>query len=346
MVEPHTSKRKTGGSRDRLMLCNLGRLGDTILRNSILDSAFRTYGTVDYICGPHNAELIRSDSRLNMVTVFDKSLSGWARLVKTALRHRYEAYIELKDHYSFTSFVIARLFRSRVKTGCNSDNLRAFHRDARAVCLPNQTQTETMRAIGELAALEAGEYKPSLVLSADSINWFRRSHDWERPYIFLNISATGPNRVWPTERWVRYVQACGLEEQFILISGVPGDRQMVDELCAKLRGAVAFHPRQFMDVAAAINDARLVLTVDTGVVHACSALNKPIVALYCGPEARGKNRPLSDRQLVIAARGSVANMDAEEAIAQTLRQASFGWNAFRDFSQGANRRQEAGKVGF
>ena len=100
---------------------------------------------------------------------------------------------------------MARLFRSKVKTGCNSDYWRPFHRDARDVCLPSQTQTETMRAIGELAALEAGEYKPSLVVTGDSINWFRRNHDWERPYIFLNVSATGRDRMWPAERWARYV---------------------------------------------------------------------------------------------------------------------------------------------
>jgi len=46
-------------SSGRLILCNVGRVGDTILRNSILDSAFRTYATVDYICGRDNEELVR-----------------------------------------------------------------------------------------------------------------------------------------------------------------------------------------------------------------------------------------------------------------------------------------------
>ena len=145
---------------------------------------------MDYLCSPANAELVRNDSRLNKVTVFDKSLSGWIGLWKTARRHRYEGYIELKDHYSLTSLTIAQMFRSRVKTGCNAKYWRPFHRDARGVCVPYQHQTETMRRIGGLAGLEMGEYKPSSVPPADSINWFKHNHEWKRPYIFLNISST------------------------------------------------------------------------------------------------------------------------------------------------------------
>ena len=80
-----------------------------------------------------------------------------------------------------------------------------------------------------------------------------------------------------------------------------------------------------MDVAAVfVNDAQMVLTVDTGVVHVCSALNKPIVALYSAGNM-GRTKPLSNQQLVIEARGNVDNMEAEEAIAATLRQALPGW---------------------
>jgi len=76
-----------------------------------------------------------------------------------------------------------------------------------------------------------------------------------------------------------------------------------------------------MDVAAALADARLVLTVDTGVVHACSALNKPIVAFYCAGELRIKYEPLSDRRLLIQAPpgGRVPDIDPQQAIAETLR---------------------------
>ena len=308
-------------SNSRLMLCNVGRLGDTILSNSILAAAFRTYATVDYLCGKHNAELLQSDSRLNQVIVLRNSLRGFAQIAIAALRRRYDGFIGLKDCYSATNLILARLFRSRVKTGWNSDRFQPFDRDVRSISAPDAHKVDMMRRIGELAGLKPGEYKPSLVLAPDSIAWFRRNYAWDKPFIFLNVSATNDSRIWPVEKWAQYVQGCGLDQNSILINALPTHQPMARHLCKMLPGATAFQPRRFMDVAAALADARLVLTVDTGVVHACSALNKPIVALYCAGELRVKYEPLSDRRLLIQAPagGRVPDIEPQQAIAQTLR---------------------------
>ncbi len=174
-----------------------------------------------------------------------------------------------------------------------------------------------MRRVGELAGLEPGDYQPSLVVPQDSVRWFDENYKWNSPFIFLNISATSPDRMWPVMHWARYVRRCGLDGEPILVNGVPKDREKVNQLCSELPRAVAFQPRQFLDVAAALNRARLVLTVDTGVVHACSALNRPIVALgHSGDDYR----PLSTRKLMIRPPGcTVQQFDPELAIAETLR---------------------------
>jgi ADP-heptose:LPS heptosyltransferase len=305
----------------RLLLCNVARVGDTILRNSILDSAFRTYKTVDYLGGERNVPLLESDRRFNRLMVFDKSFAAWVRLLKAALLGRYDAFICLKDHRSSTDLMLARLFRSRVKTGWNSDRHRPFHRDVRTVIVPDLHTVETMRRIGELAGLAPGEYKPTLVLAPDSIAWFRQNHAWDRPFTLLNVSATHDHRIWPAQSWARYVRGCGLESEPLLVNCMAREQGIVDELCATLPAAKAFRPRQFLDVAAAINDAQRVLTVDTGVVHACSALDKPIVALYSAGQSRNGYGPLSTRQLVIEAPpgGKVPDIDPERAIAETRR---------------------------
>jgi ADP-heptose:LPS heptosyltransferase len=319
MSGTQTPERPSPSSNGRLLICNIGRLGDTILSNSILDSAFRTYATVDYLGCNNNAELLQSDYRLNRVIVLRNSLPGFADVLSAALRPRYDGFIGLKDTHSTTNLILARLFRSKVKTGWNGDRFRPFDRDVRSVNAPHLHKVDVMRRIGQLAGLEAGEYKPSLVLAPDSIKWFRRSYVWEKPFIFLNLSATHANRIWPVEHWAAYVRGCGLAEESILVSGVPRDRHMVYQLSQKLPRSVVFQPRKFMDVAAAIADARLVLTVDTGVVHACSALNRPIVAFYCGGSSGIRIGPLSTRRLVIHAPPGrvVREIDPAQAIAET-----------------------------
>src|ERR1700739_4106227 len=131
MMENQNPIRPAARFKGRLMLCNIGRVGDTILRNFILDAVFRTYSSVDYLCGPHNADVIRSDPRLDRITVVQNSFSGFAALLKAAASGRYDGFIELKDHWSWTSVLIAQLFRSRVKIGWNKDGFKPYHRDAR-----------------------------------------------------------------------------------------------------------------------------------------------------------------------------------------------------------------------
>jgi heptosyltransferase I len=304
----------------RLMILNVGRIGDTILRNSILAPALRTFAKVDYLCGPDNAEMLRHDSRLNRITVFQNTPGGFASLLWAALRQRYDALIDLKHHDSSTSLILARFFRSRVKFGANRDRFQSFDRDTRTVIAPSLHLTEIMRRIGQQAGLPAGDYKPLIVLSPESKQWFRKNHViHDRPFIFLNISASNPDRLWPVENWAQYVRGCGLAGQPILVNGMPKDRELVHRLCRELPNTTAFQPRGFMDVASAIEAAQLVLTMDTGVVHVCSALDKPVVALYSEEFAFKAFGPLSTWRLVILANdgSSVSNIGAAQAIAQT-----------------------------
>jgi len=80
--------------------------------------------------------------------VVRSSMSALARSLKTALRNHYDGFIDLKNHRSWTSLLIARLFRSRVKTGWNSDHFKPFHRDVREYM--NQTNIKRRRC-GESA---------------------------------------------------------------------------------------------------------------------------------------------------------------------------------------------------
>jgi len=70
-----------------------------------------------------------------------------------------------------------------------------------------------------------------------------------------------------------------------------------------------------------VADARLVLTVDTGVVHACSALDKPVVAFFQAIRGVIGNAPLSTYHLMIRPQTGrfVPDIDPDQAIAETLR---------------------------
>jgi len=320
MSQSPTQNQHPRGPVGKLMLCNMARAGDTILCNSILDSAFQTYAHVDYICGRHNEDIIRADPRFRQVILVRNLPSGLFGLLKASSRCRYDGFISLKDQSSTTSLIIAQLFRSRIKTGYNQPRFRPFQRDTRTAYSATVHKVETMRKIGAIAGLAAGDYRPFLALPSDSINWFQNAFPAFGPFIFINVSATGEARLWSADNWARYVRACGLSGKKFLVNGMPQDWNIVQQLCQQLPTAVPLRARSFLDAAAALACAELVLTVDTGIVHACSALGKPVVALYVADRSSTTYAPLSPWHLMIQPKtGIVSDIAPDQAAATTLR---------------------------
>lgn len=303
-----------------VVLCNIGRAGDTILRNSILDSVYRTYSEVTYVCGRGNVELVRSDPRHRHVLLFRNSPAGFARILKSAWSRRHDAYIDLKDHDSSVSLLLARLFRARCKTGVNRPRNRPFQRDTNGVWVPGEHKVEVMKRIARAAGLNMGEFRPSLVCAPDSVQWFDRNHGTIGKFILLNISATHPNRMWQSAKWIEYLQNIDLPSWPILVNALPAHRDQAEEICVAVPNARRIEPRQFMDVVAVVAKAALVVTVNTGVMHACSALDVPIVVLVNGPTEIREFAPLSTRQLVVEATWPkiLPDLPVREAIEATI----------------------------
>ncbi len=189
----------------RLLLCNIGRIGDTIISNAILDSAFRTFAHVDYLCGRYNAELLRADRRFGRVILLPNLVTGFPRLLKVLTQCRYDAYIDLKDHASTSGLVIARFVRASVKTGFNRRYFRSFQRDTDPLQYPRAHKVEVVRRIGALAGLAPRDYKPFVSVPKDSVQWLRQQHLSNAPFIFINLSASSANRMWSVENWARYI---------------------------------------------------------------------------------------------------------------------------------------------
>lgn len=307
------------GALGRVLLCNIGRVGDTILRNTLIDSARRTFGEVDYLCGNPNREIVQADPRLARVFHHRNSLRGFHQTLKATWFTAHDCLIDLKDHPSSTSLAVAVVSRARVKVGFNRPSFRPFHRDTGTVHVRRRHKVEVMKDIARVAGLEPGDFNMSVPMDEESVRWFEQSHDNAGPFYFLNISATAPERMWPVDHWIRFFRECPHHDWPVLVNAVPAHRRMAQQIAAGVSRAVVFMPRKLMDVIAAMKASRAVLSVNTGLVHVASALDKPQVALNNGRNQVAEYGPRSTRQVVIEAEGqqSLRQIDPAHAIQLT-----------------------------
>jgi heptosyltransferase-2 len=127
---------------------------------------------------------------------------------------------------------------------------------------------------------------------------------WETGAPLVGLSpgaAYGPAKRWPPERFAGL--AAGLEQEFgagLVLLGGPDDRPVADELKNHFPGPVLDLVGQtdLRQALGVLSQLRLLITNDSGLMHAAGALGVPLVALFgsTDPQATG---PFTDRATVL-----------------------------------------------
>lgn len=107
----------------------------------------------------------------------------------------------------------------------------------------------------------------------------------DRDYAVLLTATSRADKLWPEPDWRSLgsaLIAAGLA--CVLPAGSDPERRRAARLGEALEHAVAAPPLGLADMAGLIAGARLVVGVDTGLVHLAAALGKPTVGIYCASE--------------------------------------------------------------
>jgi ADP-heptose:LPS heptosyltransferase len=119
------------------------------------------------------------------------------------------------------------------------------------------------------------------------------------PYAVLHPGATSPSRRWPADRFAAVGDALAAEGLEVVVTGVPSERAVVDEVAAAMRApAVRRTDLPLGGFAALLETASVVVTNDTGTGHLCSALRVPSVTVFLSGDPRRWAPPDAERHRV------------------------------------------------
>lgn len=171
-----------------------------------------------------------------------------------------------------------------------------------------------------VAALGGGRapLAPRLVVTAEEVAAIRRrfgagARPGQPPLLGLNAGAEyGPAKRWPEARFV--AAAVALRREFACdcwILGGRGDTELAGRIAADLRAASGGSPESVRNLAgkttlrellAALRACDVVLTNDTGPMHAAAAVGTPVVVPFgsTSPELTGPGLPGDPRHALIA----------------------------------------------
>ncbi|MFA4969840.1 MAG: lipopolysaccharide heptosyltransferase I [Sulfuritalea sp.] len=105
------------------------------------------------------------------------------------------------------------------------------------------------------------------------------------PSAVLLTATSRDDKLWPRERWIAVGQA--LHEQGLacqLPAGSASERERAAQIAQAIPGAIVLPAMSLANLAGQLAAARIVIGVDTGLVHLAAALGRPTLALFCASD--------------------------------------------------------------
>ncbi|HMO16502.1 MAG TPA: lipopolysaccharide heptosyltransferase II [Oligoflexia bacterium] len=280
---------------NNILLVQLGFLGDVVLSTPVIGALRKIYpeAKIDFLCTKESSGLVSNHPELNSVITYDKrkkerGFLGLLRKVKDLRKNEYDAVFSL--HKSYRTASLLWLSGIPKRFGFKKSSLNFLY--TRTTERPESSH-EVER---NLAILKNIDIDPNIFIEPLRIGINTQLHDQANELIknlpALKI-AIAPGSVWRTKRWTKEgfskISKELLSSGFgVVLIGGPSDMES-GEFIEKSLSEYNFKDRFIntigkypLDYSCALIDAcDALVTNDSAPLHIGSALNKPLVAIFC-----------------------------------------------------------------
>ena len=291
-------------------------LGDTLLFSAVLQDlrAAQPQAHITHICMQQNlaaAELIPGADALLVI-----ALTSPVDTLRKLRAEHFDVLLDFTSWQRLTAFY-TMLSGAKFTVGfATAGQHRARGYDRTSDHRSDRHELENYRAL--LAASgygdpEAAQHAPAITLppSPAAAALFPDTPD----IIAFHLWASGQRswlREWPEDRWIdlahRLTQYLANPDTLFLITGAPSDEPRITPFVASLRAAGLraepfISPDGFRTLTHLLLRARLVVTVNTGVMHLAATAGATTLAIN-GPNRNGRWGPIGPRALGVEAPGT------------------------------------------
>lgn len=304
-----------------IAVLQLGKLGDMLLTLPLFRALRRRYpgARIVAIAAASSHDILTTQGAADEIIDLPRGILRQVPLVSTRLRTaRYDLYIDVKDHRSTTSRLLAELIGAARIIAHSS----AIKGNPAAATLPPADPPfhYVDRMLAPMKLLAPGvrfERRPVLTIPKDAYRAVDdRLDPGEHGIVTMNISAGDRSRYWEPAKWKQLITEVARQYSVVLISS-PADRALADEICTMRKHARPVRTESILEAAAVVDRSLAVVTPDTSIVHIASARNRPCVGLYPPSLTNAASfAPMSNRHRVLMPHENetIASISVEEVL--------------------------------
>jgi heptosyltransferase-2 len=276
----------------RILVIRLSALGDILLTTPVLRLLRQYYpGTqIDFVVKAAYRDLLQAHPCIDRLVLFEER-QPLSQLLHTLRQTRYDVVLDL--HRTLRSGLLSYGLLARYRLAYNKRTLRrallvhlGWNTLRRLTPVP-ELYAAPLRRLGINAPLPALEMhlEPDSQKAIGTHLMHVFPTGCGRPLLALAPGARWPTKRWPVERFAAVAQELAhTRDAAVVILGGPDDVPLAQELCHRLSVPVlnSTGTLSLMQTAALLQQCRLLLSNDSGLMHMATALKVPVVAIF-GP---------------------------------------------------------------
>ena len=287
----------------KILVIQTAFIGDVVLATSLIENLHQQFpaSKIDILVRKGNESLFHVHPFLNQVLVWDKKNNkyhNWVALLFKIRSCKYNVVINAQ-RFAATGAWTA-LSKAKIKIGFDKNPFSFLFTHAVVHQFSEKGQHEIDRNHQLLSSLFVTKVAmPKLYPNASDelavINY------QQAPYLCIAPASVWFTKQFSLEKWVDLINALPFKGPIYLIGG-PGDKLLCDQILQKInRKSVLNLAGRLSFLASAALQKKAVLNYvnDSAPMHFASAVNAPVVAVYCSTLPDFGFGPLSDYSFIV-----------------------------------------------
>ena len=294
----------------KILVIQTAFIGDVVLATSLIENLHQQFPEVkiDILVRKGNESLFQSHPFLNQVLVWDKKNNKYQNWVGLLFKIRSSQYDLVLNAQRFAATGAWTAFsKAKIKIGFDKNPFSFLFTHAVVHQFSEKGQHEIDRNHQLLSSLFVTKVAMPKLYPTASDELAVSSYQ-QTPYLCIAPASVWFTKQFSIEKWVDLINEIPFKGPIYLIGG-PGDKLLCDQILQKINRKLVVNLAgrlSFLASAALQKKAVLNYVNDSAPMHFASAVNAPVVAVYCSTLPNFGFGPLSDGSFIVQTNEALA----------------------------------------
>lgn len=265
----------------KILLCNIANLGDVVISTTVLPPLKKHYPDCEiaFLTSSASAIVLNKHPLISKVHTFDhwylhkcKAALQTRKVVQELKQAKYDLAIDLYGYFPNAIPLLAKT-KIPVRIGYPTGGFSSLLTHPATWNFPNQYTGVAHLHLLQVLGINVDEESP---LPSYSFKKKRKS------YIAIHMGSADPIKEWPESSWLQLIQH--LESSYEIILTGKGEREgkVCDRIANQTTAKNMSNQLNWKEFVHKIQEARLLISVDSVAIHLAAGTLTPTVAIFTG----------------------------------------------------------------